>query len=52
MLFRVIDEHQLGIPGKSVEHVLLFVDALEVGEAAPELDEATRERLRQLGYLE
>jgi arylsulfatase A-like enzyme len=28
------------------------LDALEVGEGAPELDEATRERLRQLGYLE
>jgi arylsulfatase A-like enzyme len=28
------------------------LDAVEVGEAAPELDEATRERLRQLGYLE
>jgi arylsulfatase A-like enzyme len=34
------------------ELALPSLDSLEVGEAAPELDEATRERLRQLGYLE
>ena len=43
---------QAGLASVRLELGLPALDALEVGEAAPDLDEATRERLRQLGYLE